>query len=178
VYLLLGDKWLFIISLVQIMALGNLVGAFAHSCGYALLALGKVKIQAYIIWLQAILFILTALVFGGDASAENFATIRLAVVLIGSVLLIAAVLFQLRIMNLFEFSLPLVRPLLAASLMWLLLHNLHIYLTELTNLMRLAIEVLVGATVYFSAIIAMWLLVKKPEGAESYLLKNILSLSR
>lgn len=110
---------------------------------------------------------------GDDANAEKFATIRLMVVLIGSVLLIGTVLFQLRIMSLFAFLSPLVRPVLAASLMWLALHFTHSYFTELASIIRLGVEVLVGAIVYSSALVIMWLLVKKPEGAESYLFKNI-----
>lgn len=179
VAVLLGAKWSFIAPIIQIMAISNLVNALAHSGGYALLALGKVKVQALIIWAQAILFVLIAMFFAEGADAEGFATIRLLVIGFGSVLLMGVVLFQLRILRLSEFLKPMMRPVLAALLMLAVLNQVHPQFAEFSPFIRLLLEVVFGGVIYFILIILLWKTARETENAESYLIKNIVyKLSR
>jgi len=174
VFLLLGEKWLFIAPIIQIMAISNLVNSLAHSGSYALLALGKVRIQAFIIWLQAIFFAMTAFFITIDLDAEGFALIRLTVIIVGSALLIGVILFQIRVLSVREYFFPLVRPALAGLVMVFTLNSVGSVFIDFTPIVRLFCEVAIGGIIYSISIGVMWLLIKRPEGAEAYLVKNIL----
>jgi polysaccharide transporter, PST family len=169
----LGSKWLFIAPLIQIMAFSHLVVSLIHSCGYALLALGKVKIQAMLTWFQALLFVGIALSVGAGAEAEKYALIRFGVILVGSTALIIVTLFQLKIMTVSDFLSPLIRPVLATLLMVLMLTQLHSELSLVSAASRLFFEVFFGVIVYVVCMAVLWRLVGKPAGAEEYLLKNL-----
>lgn len=174
VEVVLGSKWLFIAPLIQIMAISNLIVALAHSCGYALLALGKVRVQAIIIWIQAILFLVVALAFGAGAVAEEFALMRLLVVFAGSSILISLVIFQLNVLSVKAFLCALIRPVIAVLIMFFSLAALHPVLVEASIVGRLLVEILVGGAVYCMAIGIMWSILGRPNGAETYLLSNTL----
>jgi O-antigen/teichoic acid export membrane protein len=173
VYLMLGEKWLFIVPLIQIMALTNMVGSLIHSSGYALLALGKVRLQAAIIWLQAFMFLLLVFVLGDDATVVDFAEMRFWVVSIGAIVLLVSVLFQLKVMNLSAYLSALWRPALGSAFMLIILYKLHVLLIETPPVLRMATEVFAGAVSYLLAIVLLWQLMQKPDGAETYALKNL-----
>lgn len=178
VYVVLGEKWMFAAPLVQIMALSNLVVALAHSCGYALLALGKVKVQALIVWFQALLFLLVVLIFGGGATAEKFAVIQLFAVAAGSTALVGFVLFEIEVLRVGAFISALLRPLFASVVMMASLYYVHPFFTELPVIFRLFVEVAVGGCVYIVMVCLTWLLAKRPKGAEAYLVSNVANIWR
>ena len=178
VFVLLGAKWAEAVPILRIMAFTNLLLALIHSAGYALLAMGKVKMLAFVTWLQAALFLGAAIVLFPHAGAIELATIRLAVVVTGSLALIGIVLTQIEALSPRAFFMPLLRPLLASGGMALLLSQLHPLLAGLVPLVRLMVEIASGGLAYVSAMTIMWLLARRPEGAEDYLLKNILHIYR
>jgi polysaccharide transporter, PST family len=173
VFVLLGEKWLFIVPIIQILCVTHLIGTIAHSSGYALLALGKVKIQAVIIWIQFILFLLVFFIVA-TTDVEHFALIRLLVIAIGSVALISVMLRQVRALSAVALLFQLVRPALSAIAMMIMLNVLHPILIDLIPVIRLMFEIVLGGLVYVFFIGLMWHLMGRPEGAEAYLLKNIL----
>jgi lipopolysaccharide exporter len=176
VYVILGAKWAEAVPIIRIMAFTNLLVALVHSGGYALLALGKVKMLAAVTWLQAALFLGAAIVLFPHAGAIELATIRFAVVVTGSLVLIGIVLTQIEALSPRAFFMPLLRPLLGSGAMALLLSQLHPLLAGLVPLLRLAVEIASGGVAYVSGMTIMWLLARRPEGAEAYLLKNILHI--
>ncbi len=178
VYVLLGAKWADAVPIIRIMAFTNLLLALIHSAGYALLAMGKVKMLAAVTWLQAALFLGAAIVLFPRAGAIELATIRLAVVVTGSLVLIGIVLTQIEALSPRAFFMPLLRPLLGSGGMALLLSQLHPLLADLVPLVRLLVEIASGGLAYVSAMTIMWLVACRPEGAEDYLLKNILHIYR
>lgn len=184
VFLLLGEKWLFVVPVIKVMSLSHLVGTLAHSSGYALLALGKVKIQALIIWFQAILYVGIVFYFDAYADAQYFAIIRFIVITAGSVLLICAVLFYIRILSITDFLSSLIRPVFSGIVMIITLDTLvplfnnflmsfNIF-NKIIPVALLVCEITTGAFVYIAVILILWFLIKRPDGAEAYLLKNIL----
>lgn len=178
VYVLLGAKWAQAVPIIQIMAYANLLLALIHSVGYALLALGKVKLLAAVTWLQAALFLGTAIIIYPQAGAVELATIRLAVVVTGSLILMGIVLVQIKALSMRAFFMPLLRPLLASAGMAFLLSELHPLLSNFLPLVRLIVEIAGGGFAYVSLMTIMWLIARRPEGAEAYLLKNILHIHR
>jgi lipopolysaccharide exporter len=178
VYVILGAKWAEAVPIIRIMAFTNLLLALIHSAGYALLAMGKVKMLATVTWLQAALFLGAAIALFPHAGAIELATIRLGVVVTGSLVLIGIVLTQIEALSPRAFFMPLLRPLLGSGGMALLLSQLHPLLAGLVPLVRLLVEIASGGLAYVSAMTIMWLVAHRPEGAENYLLKNILHIYR
>ena len=178
VYVILGAKWAEAVPIIRIMAFTNLLLALVHSAGYALLAMGNVKMLAAVTWLQAVLFLGAAVVLFPHAGAVELATIRFAVVVTGSLVLMSIVLTQIEALSARAFFMPLLRPLLASGAMALLLSQLHPLFVNLFPLARLLVEIASGGIVYVSGMTIMWLLARRPEGAEAYLLKNILHVHR
>lgn len=174
VLLLLGAKWTQTAPLIQIMAVTNLLFALVHSGGYALLATGKIKMLAIVTWLQALLFLGAAVIVFPQAGAKELAEIRLAVVAVGSLVLIGIVLSQIKALSAGDIFWSLFRPVLASGLMALTLVALHPLLANLAPMIRLLIEISAGGAVYGVIITLMWLVSGRPEGAEAYLLKNII----
>ena len=176
VRVLLGAQWMQTVPLIQVMAATNLLIALTHSGGYSLLALGKVKMLAVVTWLQAILFLGTAVIIFPQAGAQAIAEIRLSVVAVGSLVLIGILFVQIEVLRARDFFGPMLRPLLAAALMALTLVLLHPTLANLAPIPRLLLEVSAGGSAYAASMALMWLALGRPEGAEAYLLKNILHI--
>ncbi len=175
VWVLLGQKWLASIPLIQVLAMVNLIVALIHSTGYALLAIGQVRMLAAVSWLQAGLFLFTAIILLPHAGANELALIRLAAVTVGSMTSIGIVLTQIKALSMRAFFGPLIRPLIAAGLMALLLHELQPMMSSVVPWGRLLIEVCAGGIMYTICILLMWVVTGKREGGEAYLIKNVLA---
>jgi lipopolysaccharide exporter len=174
VFVLLGAKWQQAAPLLQIMALTNLLLALTHSGGYALLAMGKIRMLAFVIWFQAGLFFFTAFLLVPGSGAMGLAAIRLLVVAIGSLVSIWIVLHQIKALKTAAFFLPLIRPSLATIVMSITLYSLHSVFFDMVPFIRLVCEIGIGGIVYSASIGAMWVLTGRTEGAEAYLLKNFI----
>lgn len=173
VFVLLGAQWVAAAPIIQIMAITNLCFALIHTGGYALLAIGKIKILAFVTWLQAILFLITAVLLVHSIDAIGLATIRMAALAFGSVILIGIVIFKIPTLSIKAFFYPLIRPAIATILMTLLINSIHPSLGDMPHILRLVSEIAAGSLAYSVCIISFWLFAGRPEGAESYLLRNI-----
>lgn len=173
VLILLGPGWALAAPLIQIMALTNLVISLAHSTSYALLATGKVKLLALIAWLQAIIFLTLAILFFPHSGVIEIASMRMLAVAIGSTFLISIALIHIKVFHLNDFFMQILRPVIASGAMVLLLTQLHIELINLSPVARILIEVVLGCVTYILCIGSLWSLQGRPEGAETYLIKNI-----
>lgn len=174
VSIVFGEKWLFAAPIIQIMAITNLIGTFAHSCGYALLALGKAKTQAIIIWVQSAVFVLVAVSFLVDPIAQDFAILRMAAVFVGSILIIGIVIKQVSDLKVIDVARNIVRPLLSVAVMFFVMYSLQEFLIDFNEVVRLGVNVSAGVFTYSISILICWLLFKKPPGAEKYIIQNIL----
>lgn len=175
---LLGPNWLQAVPFIQIMAFTNLLIALAHSGGYALLATGAVKLLAIVTWLQAIFFLGAAILLFPTSEPIEIAEIRVLVVAIGSVILIGITLTQIKALKMNAYLLPMCRPLIASGGMALLLIQSHAELMNLSPIIRLAIEVVMGCLIYIIGIALLWVIQGRPKGAEEYLFKIILEKFR
>jgi len=173
VLILLGANWIETIPLIQIMAISNLIFSLTHSGSYALLATGKVRLLAMLAGLQIILFLIMAILFFPQAETAEIATIRVLTVSIGSIFVISIVIIQIQGFGIKDYFAPTLRPILATcSMAWILI-QLHPELSHWAPFNRLLIEVLTGCITYATCIGLLWLLQGRPEGAESYLIKNL-----
>ncbi len=172
VIILLGINWIETAPLIQIMAISNLIFSLTHSGVYALLAIGKVRFLALLSGLQIAFFLAVVFLFFPQADAAGIATIRVLTVCFGSIFIISIVILQIKAFNIKDYFAPIFRPLSATGCMALVLIQLHPVLSDLTSFIRILIEIPVGAITYITCIISLWLLQGRPEGAETYLIKN------
>jgi O-antigen/teichoic acid export membrane protein len=167
--LMLGEQWLYIIPLVQILAVMNVLGVLSHSAIHLLLAMGKVRLQALFIWVQIILLAIGTLVAFPTADTQGIAFIRLGISAFGLIFFIGLTLYSFPRIRLADYLNYSWRPLFATLFMALALSDAPIS-PDLMLPIRLAANIGLGATIYLSSLLMLWGLARCPEGAESYLL--------
>lgn len=172
VVILLGVNWIEAVPLIQIMVISNLIFSLTHSGVYALLAIGKVRFLAILAGLQIAFFLIVAILLFPQSDATEIATIRVLTVCFGSIFIISIVILQIQAFNIKDYFAPIFRPLSATGCMALVLIQLNPVLNDLIPFARILIEILVGFVTYITCIISLWLLQGRPEGAETYLIKN------
>ncbi len=170
--LLLGEQWLPAVPLLQILALISVATALTHGSGYLLLALGKVRVQALLVWGQFVLLATLLLIAMPTAGAGDIAAARLSVAALAMFAFLALVLRALPILRLGDFVANGWRPILATATMAavLLLWPASI---ELPLAFQLLAKVSFGVTAYAAAILLLWWLSGRPDGPERAVLDKL-----
>lgn len=171
VLVLLGEKWLIAVPFLQVLALMSIFGALSHSSAYLLLSLGKVRLQAWLAWMQLALLALLVLVFFPQSDAQGIAYARLLTSASGLLIIVSLVLRYVEAIRLSDFLRHTWRPLLATGIMAFGLSVLP-RPEGLVQVVQLALLVICGAGLYGLAILALWRGVGCAEGAEAYLLEQ------
>jgi lipopolysaccharide exporter len=172
VFLMLGDKWAPVIPFIQLMGFINIVAALNASPVYLFLTLGEAKMSALHSWFQVILLLAVVVLVVPGAGAMEISAIRLAVALVGLLLLMYFVFRAFPTWSILDVLASIWRPVaasaaMAAALMLLPdLSGLHIGLQVL-------LKVVVGAGVYGICLMGLWLCVGRRDGAETYVLQKI-----
>ena len=171
VLLLLGEQWLFVVPIAQVLALASVVEAITTSGAYVCVTLGAIRYGSLVNWSQVAVFVIAALLLLPQGEAMHFAWLRLAVVGAGLFLSIALLMRALHNVRLVEIARTVYRPLAGVCVMALavIFVGQHLHLPLLP---ALAVKVATGAAVFTSTVVALWLAGGKPEGAESYLLSK------
>jgi len=170
--MLLGEKWMVAVPFVQILALLYVVHAVTTSAGYVIITLGEMRYSAALVWLQLAMFAVAAIALMPQAGAIEIAQLRLLAVtcgLLASLWLLKRVLPNLRLRQVLATN---ARPLLGSAAMAGAVMSLSPALPS-SVLAALLIEILVGAFYYAVAVLAMWALAGRPDGAETYLLGKV-----
>ena len=172
VAVLLGPKWNEAAPVLRLLALGNAFVVFHHTGGYALMAMGKIKVQAIMTWVDAALFAALALALLAQFKPEAVAEIRLIVTTM-IVWSYAALLSQspLRIpwsAILRSFA----RPLAACGVMALALVALD-FTVAAAPVYMLALKIGVGTFAYTIVVLVLWRIAGRPAGAEQYLIDKL-----
>jgi len=172
VLLLLGDRWLPTIPLMETLALISIFTAMTHSGSYLLLALGKVSLQAGLAWIQLMLLASLAILVFPDAGAQGIAYIRLATAAFGLFVFVALVLHYVKVLQLMDFISSAWRPLFSTGIMALVLSQMP-RIAGVPLFVQLMLSIGAGAIVYVLSIILLWRVSACEEGAESYLLEQV-----
>lgn len=172
VAVLLGPQWTAAANVLQVLALSGVFIVFHHTGGYALMAAGKVKIQAIMTWVEAA--ILAALAV---ALIDTFTPLRVAEVrLVASTAiswLFAYLLTRTPVgITWSQLASSLARPSLACIAMTLVLVS-PIPWPHVAPIQALLMKVAVGVATYSTCIVTAWALSGRPEGAERYLLTKL-----
>ncbi|MDI6750885.1 MAG: lipopolysaccharide biosynthesis protein [Rhodocyclaceae bacterium] len=170
--LLLGQQWAAAIQFVQLLALMNIAVALTHSSGYLLLALGKVRLQAVISWLQFGLLATLAVFVFPSGNAVWIAGIRLAVSFIAMCLLLFLVLKALPFLTWRDLFAHSWRPVCASAAMVGVL-SITQWPAYWSSAVIFVATIALGATAYALTIWLTWRVAGMPEGAESYLLGKL-----
>lgn len=171
--ILLGDQWGGAVPIVQILAIVGLFTSLHSNTGVAYIALGKPYIHVILQSISACVLFPLAYIF-----AKNIGIIGVAYAYLianGSMfavnVLLASRLLDIRLHRL---GALVVRPLVAAMAMYFVVWLVKERFAEALPIVVLFIvSVAVGAAVFAVALLGQWMLVRKPDSAEVFLLEHV-----
>jgi lipopolysaccharide exporter len=168
----LGEKWIFIVPFIQILALSNIIQSINSSANYVLTVIGKIRLLALTSWIQIGMFGAGVLLFRSHLDAHLVAEVRMA-----AIVLTFGISYYILMRNIptITFGLMLkgvARPTLGCLAIVVTLFALENSLHVPVALM-LALKVTTGVLVYFAVVLFLWIAAGRPDGAESYLLNKI-----
>lgn len=175
VLVLLGEKWLFVVPFVQVLALANVVESITTSGRYVLLTLGKIRSTALVSWLQVFFFATGAFLVLPDANAFQLASLRVIAVAAEFLVSLWLLMQTLNNVGVLDIIRTVLRPLLATGAMALAV----IFIGEtiqLAPITALILKIVTGMTTFPAVVLLMWWIAGRPAGAESYLLDKALSI--
>ena len=168
----LGEKWMFIVPFIQILALSNIFQSICSSANYVLTVIGKIRLLALTSWIQILLFGLGLVAVGSVATPELVAQLRLGAIVSTFGISYYLLTRNIRGVSIMAMLKGIARPLIGSLAMALALYGLQSGMSAPPALM-LVLKVMLGAAVYISVVLALWLLAGKPAGAETYLLGKL-----
>lgn len=183
VKLVLGDKWLPAISLIQILAIFASMRALDSLAGNLLMVLDKPKSFAAITWAQALLLALTIYPAFMIASLDGVAFLRAALSFVGLGLFIEAI-SRYGVARKRDVVRVLLRPLLAALLMAAVLVTVDplVAAPETGTAIQLAIalfgKTVIGAAAYSVFLLTAWTIAGKPDGLEAMVIAKLRNIAR
>lgn len=168
----LGEKWMFIIPFIQVLALSNIIQSISSSANYVLTVIGQIRVLAISSWVQIILFAAGIFSFWQSLTPELVAQVRL-----GSVIGTFGISYYMLKRFIPEVSISLmlkgiVRPIVGSAALVGVLYWIGIMLT-LPPAMMLAVKVTAGVVTYTVVVLAMWWLAGRPNGAEFFFLNKL-----
>ena len=176
VMIMLGTQWASAIPFVQTLALVFSLAALSHAAGYLLITIGKIRTLSLFVWVQNIVFLSIAGLMFSSLSAIDIAHLRLGVAAFGLLLFLGVILLEVRELRATDLLRAIWRPATAAGLM-ALTDTLVSFPDSLPLLLAFLLEVALGALSYSLALLGLWALSGRPQGAEAYILAK-LKLSR
>lgn len=174
--LLLGEKWLSIVWLVQLFSMATLLQVLNASVNQLLVARGKVQWATGLMVLRLVMFLGALFYFVPDHAAAGVIYSRLFVW--GSTLFLAFYTLRLAIdLQVLRLLTIIYRPVIATAAMCLAILAIGLHYTAgdpfLPRLLDTIYLVAVGISVYAVALLTLWSLVGRPAGAEKTMLKFV-----
>lgn len=173
VLVLLGERWSLAIPFVQVLALSNVVQAITNSGAYMLLTLGKVRSVTLTTWAQVLLVAFGTLVVLHQPEALDIAILRVSAVFAGLVLAMWILMHNMAGLRLLELLRTVVRPILATALMGGAIYGLGLLTTDLPVVVAMFLKIFAGMLSYAAAVVLIWRLAGRPDGAESYVFDKL-----
>ena len=169
VVVLLGEQWQNSVEFFKWLALYGGLEGLALTTASFFIVVNRQKLLAYISTARVIILIPALIAAGYLADAEAIAMTRTGVMLI-SIVLIYITIIKISDITLLSIILALWRPLIAASVMALCVSGLHDD-NQASHYISLAQDVIVGAVVFPAALLSLWYISGRPDGAEKTTLK-------
>lgn len=167
VAVMLGDKWVDAVPMIQILAFYGVIGALQSNTGPVYMSQGKPRLLTLTSAIH-VAILMPLMVWGlNSAGVLGAAWAYLASAMIHMPINLLIVAKQLK-MRMREYVGAILRPLMAASLMYGMVYLLEAYLlqAEVAAWLRLLAEVLAGAVAFTCSLLAAWAVAGFPAGAE------------
>jgi len=172
VFVLLGEKWLFVVPFVQVLSMVHLVNAIITSGGYVMLTLGKVHYLTIFVWVQVAFFAFMTILIYPDSTALQIAWLRILTVYLGLFLAIYLLMRSLKNVRLLNFIRSVFRPFVGVIMMTIGVLPIAEIL-DYPPVATLLLKIVIGLIIYPVVILTLWWIAGRPPGAESYLLGKI-----
>ena len=174
----LGEQWLPAIPLFVVLAFNGVLNALQTNIGSVFLAIGQPRVLA-LLQAASLVIVLASVSY----ATVNYGIHGAALAFLGSTLLLTPVTFTIffRTINLhpFEFIRSLWRAVTGAVVMYLVTQQVVGLLLErnhgIATLTHLLIAVMCGALTYVAVVLLAWLMCRRPQGAESFVLESLLA---
>lgn len=170
---LLGEKWLAAIPFVQILSWIGFFEAITTSSGYVMLVLGYVRLNVMVSFIQVGGFASLALLVGSGSDAMEIAWFRLIVAVVGALSTFTLVRIVFPVVSIGDFVRNAFRPIVGVIAMGASIYCISSYM-EYALPIILIFKIVCGFVTYVSAVLFVWILCKKPYGAESYLISKLI----
>ncbi len=166
VQLIYGANWIPMIPVVELIAISSFAVAIISTITPVLQVLGKSRMSAALIYLQALLLLGGLLIFQARfENIDDIAWVRLAAAML--TLPVALICVRNMIMiRYIEMLKVFWRPAIAVSVMILVLLFVLPQDMETPILVRLILRIAAGGLAYASSLMLLWLVAGKPPGAE------------
>ena len=177
VHVMLGEKWLEAIPLIQVLAIAGLTQALQTNKGSVYLALGKPKILTLLAAIH-VFTLIPALVFGAKINGAMGSAMATAILLVFLMPLNFFVLFRVIQLPFHEFLMTIWRPLAATILMILAIEITVLLETPAnsfaTNFILLFQKSMIGGSVYFVSLFLLWGISGRKPGVEALVFKKFI----
>ena len=168
----LGEKWLFIVPFIQVLALSNIIQSISSSANYVLTVIGQIRVLAISSWVQIIVFGIGVAIFQSQLDAELIAKIRFAAIALTFSLSYYILTRFIPTLSILQMLRGIIRPALGCAAMIAALLAIDNAIVLPAALM-LALKVAVGGVSYSAVVLMLWHVSGRPEGAERYLIDKI-----
>ena len=171
VRLALGQKWMFIVPFIQVLALSNIIYSICSSSNYVLTVIGQIRVLALTSWAQIIIFIAGIWLFRESLDALVIAEIRFVAIFLTfgvSYYILNKYIPTVSISAMFK---GLIRPTLGCIAIVGILRFID-QLEYISVPFLLVFKITAGILIYSSVVLILWIILGRPEGAERYFINR------
>lgn len=168
----LGEKWMFIIPFIQILALSNIVQSISSSANYVLTVVGQIRLLALSSWIQIGLFGAGILIAWKYLNPEMVALFRLGAIVSTfgiSYYMLTRFVPGISIISMIR---GITRPVMGSAAIVITLLAIDATVNFQPAILLL-LKIVVGVIAYVSVVLSMWYMAGKPDGAEAFLIRKI-----
>lgn len=172
----LGEKWHGAAPYLVALSLAYGTNALTHAGGNLLTALGEYRAQSLLHWVTAAFLAILLFVVFPLATAVEVAWFRAALGLLTVAIVTVLAFRALPSLSATDLYGVIHRPVVATLLMAALVAFVSEPLSEVIDWLALGVKVALGVTSYVTALLALWTVEGRPDGAERWLITRLTSL--
>ncbi len=169
VLVLLGEQWTdSIIFMRWLIIYGGFASITALMSEHAFIAIGLEKQANILMWIRLAIIIICVMIFHHYMDIEGVA-IGMAVSGVISFFIVSIYVAKKLQLKLLDIALSIIRPFIAAFVMLEVIQYIDTFFVSSFSIVRLFIDVIVGAYCFIFMLMILWLIQGKPKGIESFL---------
>jgi O-antigen/teichoic acid export membrane protein len=174
VHIVFGEKWIFIVDILKIVAFFNIINALTSASNYLLLANGAFRVVMMLSTVQLVAFILLLLLNPATNTATDIAFIRLLSLIFGAIIGYPIFVRVVPSVSVFKLFKNLIRPMFGAAVMgWAVFSMINGWGAFEHIVLRFFAAVGYGAVIYITVVMLIWRLQGRPDSAEKYVVEKL-----